>query len=337
MKEIPWSRLLPALTPQRALQAAGALAATAAGRLDGRPHFWGAPYVLSIEPTNLCDLRCPHCETGTGTLTRPGGWMDLDLYRHILQVNQHHLLYLLLYDQGEPLLHPDFPEMVRLAKSHRICVVSSTNGQRLADPALAREVVASGLDALIISADAVTPERYAAIRRGGSLAKLQAGLRHLRQARRSLGRSTPRLYLQFVITRQNEHELPGMAAAARAWGADHLLLKSLYLHAGMPAEDFLPADPRFRRYPLQEDRWLTRSGRRLPCSRLAYSCVVHWDGNIVPCCFDKNGEHLLGNGSEPLAAALRGPASRAFRRQQCSGKAPHICLNCSDGLSLYPA
>jgi len=226
--------------------------------------------------------------------------------------------------------------MVRLAKSRRICVTSSTNGQRLVDPAWAREIVASGLDSLILSADAVSPKSYAVSRCGGSLENLRAGLCHLRQARRAMGRKTPRLYLQFVITRQNEHERPMMAEAARSWGADHVLLKSLYLHDGMKAEAFLPADPRFRRYRSHAGRWVPKTGHRHPCARLAYSCVILWDGNIVPCCFDKNGEHRLENAAKPLETIFRSPVFQAFRRQQRSSKAPYICQNCSDGLTLYP-
>ncbi|HNW59540.1 MAG TPA: radical SAM/SPASM domain-containing protein [bacterium] len=337
MKELPWSRLIAAGTPGRALHAGQALAAAAVSRLTGKPHAGQAPYVLSIEPTNLCDLHCRHCETGAGLLRRPTGMMDLGLYRRLLKMNRGHLLYLLLYGQGEPLLHPDFPEMVRLAKSQRICVASSSNGQRLADPDLARAVAASGLDSLILSADALTPEHYAQSRRGGTLENVRTSLRHLRQARQALGQKNPRLLVQFVITRQNEAELPEMTATARSWGADRVLLKSLYLHDPARAEEFLPADPHFRRYQQQQGRWAARTRRRCPCPRLAYSCVIQWDGNVIPCCFDKDGTHVLGHASAPLAELFRGPAFTAFRRQQISAKAPHICQNCSDGLNLYPA
>jgi len=337
MKEIPIRSLLAALTPGRTLNLLKALAGGACGRISDRPLAWGAPYVLSVEPTNLCDLHCPHCETGAGTLSRPTGYLDMELYRTILELNHGHLLYLLLYDQGEPLLHPHFPEMVRLAKKQGLCVASSTNGQRLADYSYAREIAASGLDALIISADGLTQSTYELYRRGGSLEKVCSGLAALRAARRARGGRTPRLYLQFVVMRHNEHELPLLRAEAAKWGADQVLVKSPYLRSVEGAEEILPAEERYRRYRCIEGHWLRKEKAARPCPRLWYSSVIHWDGKVVPCCFDKDGSHLLGHASEPLKKLFHGEAYRQFRRRQYSAHAPQICQNCTDGLKIYPA
>lgn len=337
MKEIPLTSLLSALTARRALNLLLAFAGGAGGRISRRPLALGAPFVLSVEPTNLCDLQCPHCETGAGALTRPSGCIDMGLYRTILELNRDHLLYLLLYDQGEPLLHPHFPEMVRLAKKQGLCVVSSTNGQRLADKAYAREIAACGLDALIISADGLTQSTYEVYRRGGSLEKVQSGLACLREARLALGKRTPRLFLQFVVMRHNEHELAQLHAAAAQWGADHVLIKSLYLRSVDRAEEILPSADRYRRYRQLEGRWLRKEKSARPCQRLWYSSVIHWDGNVVPCCFDKDGSHLLGHASEPLKELFHGEPYRQFRRRQYSANAPQICQNCTDGLKIYPS
>lgn len=336
MREWPLPGLLAALTPRRAATMLQTALAGAASRLSGRPIARGAPWVLSIEPTSHCDLRCPQCETGAGTLRRPRGFMELELYRHILKANQHHLLCLMLYDQGEPLLHPDFGEMVRLAKAHRLCVISSTNGQRLADREVAAEIVASGLDALIISADGITPESYARYRRGGSLDKVVAGIGHVRELRRAMGRRTPQIYLQFVVMRHNEAELAHLPEVVQKWGADRLLCKSLYLRQGTEVEVFLPAAEKFRRYHLAAGRWVRKGAPRRSCPRLGYSAVIHWDGNVVPCCFDKEGEYPLGHASAPLAELWRGKAWRQFRLDQSSLLPPPICENCSDGLKIYP-
>lgn len=337
MREWPLSGLLAGLTPNRAAAILQTGAAGAASRLTGRRMAWGAPWVLSIEPTNHCDLHCPQCETGAGTLKRPRGFMELELYRHILEVNRRHLLCLMLYDQGEPLLHPDFTAMVRLAKAHRLCVISSTNGQRLADRETAAELVASGLDALIVSADGITPESYARYRRGGSLDKVVAGIGHIREMRRAMGRRTPQIYLQFVVMRHNEAELGRLPAVAHQWGADRLLRKSLYLRRGAEAAAYLPAAEAFRRYHFAAGRWVRKGAQRRRCARLSYSAVIHWDGNVVPCCFDKEGEYPLGHASTPLAELWRGDAWRRFRRDQLGLLPPPICENCSDGLKIYPA
>ena len=337
MREIPPLRLLAALTPRRFYTVIKGLTAVAMSRLQGRTFHWGAPYVLNIEPANLCDLNCLHCETGAGDLTRPSGVMDIALFRHILELNHRHLLYLLLYNQGEPLLHPQFPEMVRLAKQKRLCVVTSTNGQRLADKTYARQIVASGLDAMIISADGLSQTSYEIYRRGGSLEKVQNSLALLREARREMGKRTPQLFLQFVVMRHNEHEVPQVPAVAAEWGADRVLLKSLYLRSELQAEEILPESERLRRYTRHDGRWVRKNKSRRPCLRRCYSSVILWDGNVVPCCFDKDGAHLLGHASQPLAELYRGQAFQTFHRQLYSTSAPQICQNCSDGLKIYPS
>jgi MoaA/NifB/PqqE/SkfB family radical SAM enzyme len=337
VKEIPLVPVLSALTGFRVRNAGKTLAAAAAGCIVGKPFSWGAPYFLTIEPTNLCDLHCPHCETGTGMLSRPAGYMAMDLYRHILALNHRHLICLQLYNQGEPLLHPQFPEMVRLAKQYGLCVISSTNGQRLADRAYAFEIAASGLDALILSIDGISQTTYARHRRGGSLEKVLHGLACLREARDRMARRTPLLIVQFVVMRHNEHELAQLRSLSKEWGADRLLIKSLYLHDAADAEEFLPASERYRRYQLHAGDLLRKQKSSRPCPRLCYSSVILWDGNVVPCCFDKDGTYPVGQAFEPLAELYHGKAIRDFRSRQSSADAPQICQNCSDGLELYPS
>ena len=128
-------------------------------RLMRRVIHWGSPASLSIEPTNCCNLNCPECPSGMKLLTRDKGIMDLSLYQNLLDQLSPTLYYLNLYFQGEPYIHPQFTEMVRIAKSKKIHVSTSTNGHFLT-PENARATIESGLDKLIISLDGTDAESY---------------------------------------------------------------------------------------------------------------------------------------------------------------------------------
>ncbi|HEY6907299.1 MAG TPA: hypothetical protein VI230_07495, partial [Ignavibacteriaceae bacterium] len=53
-------------------------------RLIKRPVIWGMPLSYSIEPTNHCNLKCPECPSGVGTLTRPLGLLRPEFFKRII-------------------------------------------------------------------------------------------------------------------------------------------------------------------------------------------------------------------------------------------------------------
>ncbi|MFM8949381.1 MAG: radical SAM protein, partial [Bacteroidota bacterium] len=182
--------VLKHLTFRRIWNIARVVASYQASRLTGKNLQSGNPFALSIEPTTSCNLRCPECPSGLRSFTRPTGMLELELFKKALDDCSKDLLYLILYFQGEPYLHPNFHEMVSLAKSHKLYVATSTNAHYL-DEATARAVVDSGLDRLIISLDGTTQETYRQYRVGGSLEKVLEGTRNILAARKAAGKKGP--------------------------------------------------------------------------------------------------------------------------------------------------
>jgi len=336
MKELSLKQLAAALTVPRLLNLLAVWASLLLSKTIRRPLHWGMPYVLTVEPTNVCNLACPQCDTGAGLLRRAKGFLDPALYEKILLTHHRSLLYLLLYDQGEPLLHRDYAGLVQLAKAHRVCVTCSTNGILLADSSLADRLVASGLDNVIVSLDGLTPESYRAYRKGGELDLVRQGIRHLVDARRAQASRTPRILLQFLVMKHNEHERAGLIDNARAWGADQVLFKSVQVRNEEDAQLFLPQDEKYRRYRLSANGLTVKGAPVAFCERLWYSSVIHWDGAVVPCCFDKDNHHRLGSLRETNWPAIwRGEKRKAFITQVHSANKPPICKNCTHGLRIY--
>ena len=162
----------------------------------------GRPTVLQVEPTSRCNLRCPACPSTAG-LGRPRGDLDPALFSRVVADLDDALLLVLFWDWGEPFLNPQASEMIRRARDAGARVVASTNAHALADQALARRVVESGLDVLVVSVDGITQESYGRYRAGGSLASALAGLGNVVAEKRRLRSTTPLVNLRFIVMQHN--------------------------------------------------------------------------------------------------------------------------------------
>jgi MoaA/NifB/PqqE/SkfB family radical SAM enzyme len=176
-------------------------------RITGRLRHRGNPFTASIEPTTSCNLRCPECPSGLRKFTRASGNISLELFHKVVDQLHPDLLYLNLYFQGEPYLHPSFFQMVKYAGIKNIYTSTSTNGHFLTDEA-AKNTVESGLDRIIISLDGLDQETYEKYRIGGSFDKVVEGIRNLVRWKKMLRSPTPFIILQFIVLRTNEQQLP---------------------------------------------------------------------------------------------------------------------------------
>ncbi|MDZ7391295.1 MAG: radical SAM protein [candidate division KSB1 bacterium] len=336
MKEVALDRLVRALTWRRMHNLALAVSSYATSVATGRPHVWGLPAILMVEPTNRCNLRCPECHTGSGQINRPPARLPLDLFRRLMDEVGEQLVYLLLFNQGEPYLHPDFLGFVRYAKRLGIYVTTSTNGHFFDDPTVVADTVTSGLDTVVVSLDGADRQTYELYRRGGSFDRVTRGVRNLVTTRERLLSSTPRVFVQFLVLRHNEHQLPSIRLLASELGADRLLVKTAQVATAAEAEQFLPRQERYRRYRIQQGHLVPKGTRRLPCRRPWLSAVVNSDGRVSPCCFDKDGRYAMGNVAEaPLAAIWSSAAYNSFRERILNGEEIDICTNCTEGRRVF--
>lgn len=299
-----------------------------------RSIVWGLPYTLTIEPTNLCNLRCPECPSGTGELTRPLGMMAMENFKRIIDEVSEHAFYVQLFFQGEPFLHKHLFEMIRYAHQRKMYVAISTNAHFISRDN-AREFIAVGLDRLIVSLDGVTQATYQDYRVGGSLAKVTDALSILAEERRAQ-HSTLEVLLQFLVTKQNESEIPMLHIWAKQYRAT-VVLKTMQVYSLAGANQFLPTNERFSRYEIVNGELRTKNKMHNRCVRLWERSVVTWDGAVVPCCFDKDAKHVLGrlNGTG-FRAIWRSATYDDFRNRILTNRrGVEMCANCTEGLKIY--
>lgn len=80
-----------------------------------------------------------------------------------------------------------------------------------------------------------------------------------------------------------------------------------------------------------------KSGLSNRCWKLWHANVITWDGLVVPCCFDKDAMHQLGNlKSQSFKQIWQNDNYKQFRTElMTSRKNIDICANCSEGLSVW--
>ncbi len=307
-------------------------------RISGRPVQWGLPVSISFEPTTSCNLRCPECPSGLRAFTRPTGMLQTDFFRQTIDDIHSHLLYLIFYFQGEPYLNPEFLDMVRYAASKKIYTATSTNAHYLTETA-ARKTVESGLDRLIISIDGTTQDVYQQYRVGGKLDKVIEGTKNIVKWKNELKSKTPFIVFQFLVVKPNEHQVDDVKRLAKELGVDDVWFKSaqVYDYEHDPNQ-LIPGIDRYSRYKrLPDGRYAPKNKLANHCWKLWHANVITWDGLVVPCCFDKDASHPLGNlRQQPFRKVWSSPEYKAFRAKLMKSRQNiDICSNCSEGLSVW--
>lgn len=328
---------LSKLTPAKALNASSVISSYHLSRWMKKPIQWGVPFNVSIEPTTNCNLGCPECPSGLKTFTRPTGNLDFEFYQRTLDEIGDKLLYLYFYFQGEPYLHPRFLELVKNAAQKKIYTVTSTNAHFLTERK-ARETVASGLDRILISIDGTTQETYQQYRIGGSLQKVIDGTKALVKAKREMKSRTPHIVFQFLVVKPNEHQIEDLKKLAAEIGVDEVKLKTAQVYDYEKGNPLIPENEMYSRYQKQTDGTYRIKNELLNhCWKLWHSCVITWDGRIVPCCFDKDAQHQLGDlNTRSFSEIWQSDLYQSFRsRILRSRKEIDICTNCSEGTKVW--
>lgn len=307
------------------------------GRYLKLPKVAGTPYALSIEPTTACNLGCPECPSGLKQFTRKTGRLQLDMNKKILDEVGSGVFYINYYFQGEPYLHPQFTGLIQEAKKRKIYTATSTNAHFLSAKK-AEETVTSGLDRLIISIDGLTQNTYENYRIHGKLEKVIEGTRQIVAAKRRLKSTTPHLIFQFLVVRQNEHEIEELHRLANELGVDEVQLKSVQVYDYKNGNELLPSDIRYSRYKRNRDgTYSLKAKTGNHCWRMWSSTVFTWDGILVPCCFDKDAQHQLGDLKiHSFRKIWFGEKYTAMRKAIITQRNQiDICTNCSEGAKVW--
>ena len=290
----------------------------------------GLPVHLTIEPTNICSLHCPVCETGAGILGRPKGHMSLDAFKKILDEVGGQVNTMLFYGMGEPLLNRDAYDMIRYATNRGIYVSVCTNGEVLDTAGLVR----SRLSELSFQISGLTQETHEQYRVGGHIGKVMDNLAKAVELKAKRLIDT-KIQVGFIVMKHNEHEVARVEKEMKGkMGADEVVIISPCVRTMEQGKKFMPTDSKYWYYNREAFARGTLVPRKIPHNRcwwIYYSTVVWWDGDVVPCCRDTQGKHVTGNVLDrPFTDIWNGGEYRNFRWQIATKQSEmDLCRLCS--------
>jgi radical SAM protein with 4Fe4S-binding SPASM domain len=218
-----------------------------------------------------------------------------------------------------------------------ITTATSTNAHFI-DEKKAEDIVDSGLDRLIISIDGLTQATYENYRIHGKLTKVIEGTKHLIAAKKKMKSKTPHLIFQFLAVKPNEHEIPDVFVLGNELGIDEVRIKTAQLYDYKNGNPLMPENEKYARYKRKADGTYTlkkETGNH--CWRMWSSSVLTWDGKVVPCCFDKDAEHVLGSLNDfTFSEIWKAPRYTNFRQAVLTSRDQiAICQNCSEGAKVW--
>jgi radical SAM protein with 4Fe4S-binding SPASM domain len=295
-----------------------------------RPLVWGMPYVATVEPTNQCNLICKECPTGQRqSSTRKAGYISVEDYERTLKEISDTAFYLMLYFQGEPLLHKSLPHLIEKAKQKRMFVITSTNAHFL-DDSISHKLITSGLDQLIVSVDGTTQETYEAYRKGGHLHLVKENLISIVKLKQTLQSRTPFITVQFLVTSENEHEMEELKFWKNQLGFDEIRFKSLQIYDFNHGMKMLPKNKKYQRYKQKNNKDWVLKKKIKNCSRLWHTLVVNHQMKVLPCCYDKFDAYTMGDlKTARLKELWLNEAFQSFRMEALRvDNKIDICRNC---------
>lgn len=287
------------------------------------------PRRFVIEPTNLCNHRCPLCPQPMQQ--RDFGRMDVEGFKRLADEIAPFARTICFTLLGEGLLHKRMCEMIRYAEDLGIPCSLTSNGQLLEEQIdLLLDSNLTALKLTIDGADKATHEHY---RVGSDYDKVKRGVEKLMAERRRRGLKRPNVNVLSLVFKFNY----GQQAAIREWGesigVDKVGFKPVwvggarYMDADREqfAADFLPPDEH-----LHHDSWL---GENL-CSDFRVCPTFHeatilWNGDLVPCgrcAYD--GRDAIGNVFQTGFRALWDSDAHRAKLATIIRKETDLCVGC---------
>lgn len=312
--------------------------------------FWGngfnlsSPEIIQIETTIRCNLRCTMCDVEMKNRTSKKD-LSLDEFKKI--INQLTALSEVnLTGYGEPLLNDNIFEMIKYAKKQDKYVYFSTNCTLL-DKNKTRQILESGLDAIIFSIDSAIPNEYNKIRLGANYDISIGNVKYFMEQRNNL-QSAIKVEIYSVVLFSKLNDVPWLIDLANNLGIEKIKLRGLVDHRGenMYYDKEALYHPDNRRYSEQELIKLKNYAEEIsvilsypPLSPVAeYQCrmpflrpFISVEGFVTPCCVQGMNPRNVNFGNiheESFKSIWNNEKIKKFRSELLSKTPPNMCKFC---------
>jgi radical SAM protein with 4Fe4S-binding SPASM domain len=262
------------------------------------------PIRLWVELTSLCNYRCIMCPN-KDLEKRDKGFMDLNLYRKIIDEARDFVFDINLAHRGESLLHPQLIEAIAYAKKNRLYTRLHTNGSLLTE-ALSHQLIQAKLDRLSFSFDGYEKETYERIRKGGDFDKTVSNIVRFLEIKKEARSKKPDTAIEVISFDDLDKQVPSETKEQfknrfRDLPLDSLVLKEMHNWAG-----HIDRKSRGRNYTVCPFPW--------------NALVIFWDGAVLPCTQDFFGKFTLGNIKDSSLQEIWNGEKARFLREKLAQK-----------------
>lgn len=288
--------------------------------LSSNPEEWEMvdfPVEIALELTNYCNIKCIMCPVPN--LKRYRGFMDETIFRKSVKDISNESGFLFLPQGfGELFLHKKWYQLIELAHNSGIQpIVILTNGMLFNETNIPK--LLNTVDAIIVTIDGLTAKTYESIRVNASLEKVTKNIKRFLEIRKH--KETPHLILRIIRMKETEKEIEPFYSywSKRIGNGDIIQISDCIDWAG---------NNTYRSVNEKQPR-----KDRHPCRMLWKNLSIYYNGQVSPCCYDAEGELIIGNTlNQGIKEIWSGPILRNLRDLHLTyqfEKIP-ICSRCKD-------
>ncbi len=297
------------------------------------------PLCISIEPTNVCNFKCIMCDHGTcedHNDAKPLKNMSMEMFEKIVsdierwvsECDGKRIKLIKLYSIGEPLIHPNICEMVKIIKEANICekIEITTNGSLLTKQ-IADKMVEYGLDICRISIYAVSDFENERITQSKvKIEDIYNNVKYLYNRRKNEGK--PYIVAKMIDAGENNNRL----FEERYREISDLTAIDELMQNGLDNNDTFDIYYKDNRDQIKTNTLSDRINRERKICRYPFThMTVRNDGTVVVCCSDWLKELTVGNvGEASLSTIWKSKRLYDFRKDMINNKGSNhrICRYC---------
>jgi radical SAM protein with 4Fe4S-binding SPASM domain len=156
--------------------------------------------------------------------------------------------------------------------------------------------------------------------------------------KKALKSITPYVVFQFLVVKPNEHQIDAVYKLAKEIGVDHVALKTAQIYDYKNGSDLIPTIDKYSRYQKGKDGTYSIKNELLShCWKMWQSCVITWDGKVVPCCFDKDAHYVMGDLTQQSFKEIWSSKNyNSFRDTILRSRDEiEMCRNCTEGTKVW--
>ncbi|MBI5375566.1 MAG: radical SAM protein [Candidatus Schekmanbacteria bacterium] len=275
---------------------------------------------LLIEFTPICNLKCRMCTLDHSQK----GFMDPllleEIVKQISDDSKYNIDNISLWQGGETLLHPKFGLMLDiLAKAKKRSKVFPkiallTNATVLDEKKTDIILTSDAVDLMLFSVDGGTKESFEDLRVGAKWDEVLNNINHFLKQNRDLKKNIRTGIISIIK--------PGLQLSEEfkklVNSVDEYMPRSMHSWDGSEELGIETDACKEEKYGL--------------CYFVLRELVVHWDGNVSPCCIDLNKRGILGNLNNNSLYEIYHSANRKFmidKMQKKLRKEIELCKKCN--------